>query len=67
VQAWFLEKLPVPPLTRDQVDLLGTHNVVAPGALTLRDLGIEPMAMEAVVSSYLDRYRPQVKRRPRSD
>lgn len=67
VQAWFLEKLPVPPLTRDQVDLLGTYNVVAPGALTLHDLGIQPMAMEAVISSYLDRYRPQVKHRPRSD
>ncbi|HYN38794.1 MAG TPA: complex I NDUFA9 subunit family protein [Rhodospirillales bacterium] len=67
VQAWFLEKLPVPPLTRDQVKLLGADNVVAPRASTLRDLGIEPTALEAIIPSYLDRYRPQAKRRPRLD
>jgi NADH dehydrogenase len=66
IQAFFLEKLPVPPLTRDQVKLLGTDNVVAPGALTLRDLGIEPVAMDAVTPTYLDRYRPQAKRRHRT-
>lgn len=66
IQAWFLEKLPVPPLTRDQVKLLGTANVVGASALTLRDLGIEPTALEAVVPSYLNRYRPQVKQRRRS-
>ena len=67
VQARFLDKLPVPPLTRDQVKLLGTDNVVSSGALTLQDLGIQPVAMQSVISSYLDRYRPQVKRRPRLD
>lgn len=66
IQAWFLEKLPVPPLTRDQVKLLGTANVVGASALTFRDLGIEPTALEAVVPSYLNRYRPQVKQRRRS-
>ena len=65
IQAWFLEKLPVPPLTRDQVKLLSSDNVVSPRALTLRDLGIEPVAMEAVIPSYLDRYRPQAKQRVR--
>ncbi|MFO1146316.1 MAG: complex I NDUFA9 subunit family protein [Rhodospirillales bacterium] len=64
-EAWFLEKLPVPPLTRDQVKLLGSDNVVSPQALTLRDLGIEATAMEAVIPSYLDRYRPQAKQRAR--
>jgi uncharacterized protein YbjT (DUF2867 family) len=66
VQAWFLEKLPVPPLTRDQVKLLGIDNVVSSRALGLRDLGIEPTAMEAIIPSYLERYRPQSKRRPRA-
>ncbi|GAB4354066.1 MAG: complex I NDUFA9 subunit family protein [Kiloniellaceae bacterium] len=57
LQAAFLERLPVPPLTRDQVTLLRHDNVVSPGALTLQDLGIEPTAPEAVIASYLDRYR----------
>jgi NADH dehydrogenase len=57
LQAAVLEWLPTPPLTRDQVKLLRRDNVVAPGALTLKDLGIEPTAVEAVVPSYLDRYR----------
>ena len=65
IQAWFLEKLPVPPLTRDQLKLLSSDNIVSPQALTLRDLGIEPVAMEAVIPSYLDRYRPQAKQRVR--
>jgi uncharacterized protein YbjT (DUF2867 family) len=65
-EAWFLEKLPVPPLTRDQVKLLGRDNVVAPGALALSDLGIEPTAMEVVLPTYLHRYRPQAKMGRRS-
>jgi len=49
--------LPDPALTRDQVELLKHDNVVSAGALTLRDLGIEPTAVEAVVPSYLVPYR----------
>jgi NADH dehydrogenase len=56
LQAAVLEWLPTPPLTRDQVKLLRRDNVVAPGALTLKDLGIEPTAVEVIVPSYLDRY-----------
>ncbi len=55
--ALFLERLPVPPLTRDQVKLLATDNVVAPGALGLPDLGIEATAVETILPAYLDRYR----------
>ncbi len=58
MQAAVLECLPVPPLTRDQVKLLRRDNVVASGALTLADLGIEPTAAEVIVPTYLDRYRP---------
>lgn len=58
LQAAVLEWLPVPPLTRDQVRLLKRDNVVAPDALTLADLGIQPTAMEAVIPVYLARYRP---------
>ena len=53
-----MELLPKPPLTRDQVQLLHNDNVVAPGALTFRDLGIEATAAEAVIPGYLERYRP---------
>ncbi len=47
------------PLTMDQVELLKHDNVVAEGARTLRDLGIEPTPAEAIVGSYLERYRKQ--------
>ncbi|HEY3639282.1 MAG TPA: complex I NDUFA9 subunit family protein [Rhizomicrobium sp.] len=57
MKATFLGLLPNPLLTRDQVRLLKQDNVVAPGALTLGDLGIEPEAAEAVLPSYLWRFR----------
>jgi NADH dehydrogenase len=58
LEATVLELLPVPLLTRDQVKLLKHDNVVAAGALTLADLGIEPTAVELILPTYLDRYRP---------
>jgi NADH dehydrogenase len=62
IKAFFLQMpamiLPIDPLlTMDQVTLLKTDNVVGPGALTLTDLGITPDAMEAVLPSYLWRFR----------
>ncbi|MEQ8814440.1 MAG: complex I NDUFA9 subunit family protein [Thalassobaculum sp.] len=57
LQGAILELLPVPPLTRDQVELLKSDNVVAPGAKTLADLGIEATPLEIVVPSYLDKFR----------
>jgi len=57
LQARFLELLPVPPLTRDQVLLLKQDNVVAPGALDFKDLGIDPQAIESILPTYLDKYR----------
>ena len=56
-EARFLELLPTPPLTRDQVELLKSDNVVAEGAAGFAELGIEPTAVEAIVPTYLDRYR----------
>ena len=58
LQAAVLERLPVPPLTRDQVKLLRHDNVVSEGASTLADLGIEATAVEVILPTYLDRYRP---------
>jgi uncharacterized protein YbjT (DUF2867 family) len=51
--------LPMAPvLTRDQVELLKTDNVCSGEHPGLGDLGIEPMAAEAIIPSYLYRYRP---------
>ena len=45
-------------LTRDQVDSLKTDNVVAAGAKTFADLGIQPTDMDSVLPEYLWCYRP---------
>ena len=63
IQARFLEWLPSPPLTRDQIELLKHDNVVAPGALTLADLGIKPTPLEVVVPDYVERYARHATRR----
>ena len=55
--AAIMEKLPAPQLTRDQVRLLRRDNVVSEGAPGLRELGIEPTPVEAVVPAYLEIYR----------
>jgi uncharacterized protein YbjT (DUF2867 family) len=57
IQGAILQLLPSPLLTMDQVRLLKTDNVVSPGALTLADLGIEPEPAEAVLPTYLWRFR----------
>jgi NADH dehydrogenase len=72
LQALFLEIMPKPLLTRDQVRLLERDNVVSGEAeseqRTLRGLGIAPTAMESVLPSYLVRFRRtgQFWRRPAS-
>jgi uncharacterized protein YbjT (DUF2867 family) len=61
LQAAVLQFLPKPPLTPDQVELLKTDNVVSDAAIaekrTLPALGIEERSIEAVVPSYLWRFR----------
>lgn len=46
-----------PALTVDQVELMVHDNIVRPGALSLQTLGIEPTAAEAILPTYLDRFR----------
>ncbi len=58
LKASVLELLPKPPLTRDQLRMLEQDNVVAEGAEGFAALGIAPKAIEAVLPTYLDRYRP---------
>lgn len=60
--AWFLEFLPKPPLTRDQVELLKTDNVVSGDLPGFEELGIKPVKAEAILPTYLRRYRPTANR-----
>lgn len=61
LQATVLQYLPKPLLTPDQVELLRTDNVVSQSAKsegrTLSGLDIEPEPIEAIVPSYLWRFR----------
>ncbi len=54
--------LPKPLLTRDQVLMLKSDNIVSEAAIregrTLEGLGITPDSVEAVVPTYLYRFRP---------
>jgi uncharacterized protein YbjT (DUF2867 family) len=63
LQASFLQLLPTPPLTVDQVRLLQSDNVVSEEAKrsgrTLEALGIEPVAIAAIVPDYLEQFRPR--------
>ncbi|MDZ4737038.1 MAG: complex I NDUFA9 subunit family protein [Rhodospirillaceae bacterium] len=57
LKASFLGLLPVPPLTRDQVRLLRSDNIVGGSQPGFASLGIEPTAMTAILPTYLRRYR----------
>jgi uncharacterized protein YbjT (DUF2867 family) len=61
IQGRILEKLPGALLTRDQVILLKSDNVVSDAAvkakLTLEGLGIRPESVESIVPAYLYRFR----------
>jgi hypothetical protein len=46
-----------PPLTTDQVESLKTDNVVSGAYPGLADLGIEPTTVEAILPTYLYRFR----------
>ncbi len=62
LMAYFLQWLPRPLLTPDQVRLLRYDNVVSEAAQreqrTLEGLGVAPHGMEAIVMEYLEQYRP---------
>lgn len=57
VMAYPLSILPGAPLTPDQVKLLKLDNIVAAGAKGFADLDIQPQAAEAIVPTYLWRFR----------
>jgi NADH dehydrogenase len=49
--------LMAPILTTDQVAALRSNNVVSPGAQGLEALGVTPTTLEAILPTYLGRYR----------
>lgn len=57
LQSYFLQFMPVPLLTPDQVRMLKKDNVVAKATLTFADLGIQPDGLESIVPAYLWRFR----------
>jgi uncharacterized protein YbjT (DUF2867 family) len=57
LQARLMSILPNPPLTQDQVELLKRDNVISAGAMPLAALGITPTTVEAILPTYLDRFR----------
>jgi NADH dehydrogenase len=64
LQATVLELLPVPPLTRDQVEMLRHDNVVSSGMPGLSELGIDPTPLEVIVPQYLRTFALPIKRLP---
>ena len=50
--------MPEPLITPDQIKLLKQDNVVDPMALSFKELGIQPRAMDTVLPDYLSSYRP---------
>ncbi len=70
LKAAFLQLLPNPILTMDQVRLLKKDNVVSSTAAGLGDLGITPTSVEATIPAYLWRYRAKgeyADAQPRTD
>ena len=61
LQAMILQFLPKPPITPDQVELLKRDNVVSEDAKrdkrVLEGIGITPESIEAIVPTYLWRFR----------
>jgi uncharacterized protein YbjT (DUF2867 family) len=60
LQGSILQAIPFirPALTADQVKQLRHDNVVGPQAAGFKEFGITPTALEPILPTYLDRYRP---------
>lgn len=51
--AWFAEMLPIPPFTRNQVELMQVDNVSSPDIPGFRELGISPHSVEEILQELL--------------
>lgn len=58
IKAGFMELMPTPPFTRDQVEQLKVDCVVGEKAKTLADLGLTATPLSLVLPHYLSRFKP---------
>jgi len=56
-QSYFLQMLPKPLLTTDQVELLKYHNIVSGDHPTLKELGITGTPIQSILPKYIYRFR----------
>ena len=56
-QSYFLQMMPNPLLTPDQVELLKYNNIVSGDHPTLKDLGITGTPIQSILSKYIYRFR----------
>ena len=56
-QSYFLQFLPKPLLTPDQVDLLKYNNIVSGNHPELSDLGITGTSIKTILPKYIYRFR----------
>jgi len=56
-QSYFLQKLPTPLLTPDQVTMLRYDNVVSGEYKTLKNLKIKPTTIQSILPKYIYRFR----------
>ena len=66
MEAVFLQMLPKPLLTTDQVSLMERDNVISGQHPGLDALGIEASAAEAILPTYLHRFRTPSQRNPQT-
>ncbi len=58
LQGKIMSVLPKPPLTDDQVETLKADSIVTGNHPTMADLGVVATGMDAILPTYLNRYRP---------
>ena len=56
-QSYFLQMMPNPILTPDQVDMLKYNNIVSGAYPTLKDLGITGTPIQSILPKYIYRFR----------
>ena len=56
-QSYFLQMMPKPLLTPDQVEMLKYNNIVSGEYPTLKDLGITGTAIQSILPKYIYRFR----------
>jgi len=56
-QSYFLDLLPNPILTPDQVEMLKYNNIVSGDYPTLKELGISGKSVQSILSKYIYRFR----------